>query len=85
MPSGLFLEKLPLFRVLEENERPSGDEIHGGLVSGNEKKHHHSEQLIFTQLVTRFFGADQRGEKIVALKRAMALGQISEIAQEHPC
>src|SRR5262249_56605749 len=53
-----------LVRMLEQGERAIADQIHRGLVTGNEQEQAHGEELTLIQLVPLLFDGDQETEKV---------------------
>ena len=55
----IFAQSIQLIRMLEQGEEPVADQVHRGLVPGDENQHAGREQLVLAQLVALLLRGDQ--------------------------
>src|SRR5262245_9590109 len=68
--------------MFEEREHAIADEVHRGLVAGNEEQKDHREKFILGELVTRFLGFHQSTNKIVFRTRPALFNDLANVGEE---
>ena len=62
--AGIALELLELVGMTEQGEQPVADEVHRGLVPGDEQQHAHGQHLALAQLVSLLLGRDEQAQQV---------------------
>src|SRR5262249_42574768 len=73
-----------LVGMLEKGKRAIADQIHRGLVTGNEQEQAHGEQLALVKLVALLFDRNQETEEVRLWVLTTLREQTTEIVSEMP-
>ena len=75
-------EAVPLVALAQHGDGAVADEVHGGLVAGDEQQHHGGAQLLLGELVALLLGREQRREEVVARVGPALLEDAVEVVDE---
>jgi hypothetical protein len=71
-----------LVGVQKQGQRPTADQVRGGLVSGHKEKIHHPVQFLPAELVPRLFRLEQPSDQVVRRRPLPLLEERLEVAPQ---
>jgi hypothetical protein len=75
-------QQLPGTRGAQQRVHRARDEVHGGLVPGDEQQVDHRGQFVLAEPVAAVAGRDQRRDEVVARLRALDGDELVQVAHE---